>query len=94
MILGVLPARMSSTRLPGKVLKPLAGQLMVLRQIQRLRRTRRLDALVVDTPNGYAFVSAIYDGLYAARPNFKSAEIRALVQAPSELVHVGGHRRP
>lgn len=85
---------MSSTQLPGKVLKPLTGQPMVLRQIQRLRRARRLDALVIDTPNDYAFVSAIYDWLYAARPNFKSAEIRALAQAPSELVHVGGHRCP
>mgnify|MGYP003386318244 CR=1 FL=1 len=49
MILGVLQARMSSTRLPGKVLRPLAGQPMVLRQIERLRRAHRLDELVVAT---------------------------------------------
>jgi spore coat polysaccharide biosynthesis protein SpsF len=40
---------MSSTRLPGKVLKPLAGAPMVLRQIERTRRSRRLDRLVVAT---------------------------------------------
>lgn len=40
---------MSSTRLPGKVLKPLAGQPMILRQIERLRRARTLDRLVVAT---------------------------------------------
>lgn len=238
MILGVLQARMSSTRLPGKVLKPLAGQPMVLRQIERLRRAHRLDDLVVatsteasddplvdalgaaqvkvfrgaldnvlaryigaldahpadhvvrltgdcpltdpdvldaalalhleqaadytsntpgsfafpkgldveiitaaalrqaaveasrpedfehvtwgiwtrperwniawlksrnaddgdirwtvDTPDDYAFVTAIYEGLYAARPDFTSAEIRAFVEARPELAFFGGHRR-
>jgi spore coat polysaccharide biosynthesis protein SpsF len=49
MILAVLQARMSSTRLPGKVLKPLAGQPMILRQIERVARARRIDRLVVAT---------------------------------------------
>ena len=49
MILAILQARMSSTRLPGKVLKPLLGQPMVLRQIERLQRSRRIDRLVVAT---------------------------------------------
>lgn len=40
---------MSSTRLPGKVLRPLAGAPMLLRQIERLRRCRRIDRLVVAT---------------------------------------------
>jgi spore coat polysaccharide biosynthesis protein SpsF len=40
---------MSSTRLPGKVLRPLCGAPMILRQIERLRRCRRLDGLVVAT---------------------------------------------
>ena len=38
---------MSSTRLPGKVLRPLAGAPMVLRQVERIRRARRIDELVV-----------------------------------------------
>jgi spore coat polysaccharide biosynthesis protein SpsF len=49
MILGVLQARMSSTRLPGKVLAPVLGVPMIGRQIERLRRARQLDALVVAT---------------------------------------------
>lgn len=49
MILAILQARMSSSRLPGKVLKPLCGRPMVLRQIERLSRCRRLDRLVVAT---------------------------------------------
>jgi len=40
---------MSSTRLPGKVLLPLAGAPMVLRQIERVARARRIDRLVVAT---------------------------------------------
>jgi spore coat polysaccharide biosynthesis protein SpsF len=40
---------MSSTRLPGKVLRPLAGAPMIVRQIERIARCRRIDRLVVAT---------------------------------------------
>jgi spore coat polysaccharide biosynthesis protein SpsF len=40
---------MSSTRLPGKVMLPLAGAPMLLRQIERVRRARRLEGLVAAT---------------------------------------------
>ena len=43
MILAILQARVSSSRLPGKVLKPLLGVPMMLRQIERVRRARRID---------------------------------------------------
>jgi spore coat polysaccharide biosynthesis protein SpsF len=49
MILAVLQARMSSTRLPGKVLKPILGRPMMGRQIDRVLRSRRIDRLVVAT---------------------------------------------
>jgi spore coat polysaccharide biosynthesis protein SpsF len=49
MATAVLQARMSSSRLTGKVLKPLLGQPMILRQIERLRRSRRLERIVVAT---------------------------------------------
>jgi len=48
-ILTVLQARMTSTRLPGKVMKPVLGEPMMGRQIERLRRARRLGDLVVAT---------------------------------------------
>lgn len=48
-VLAVLQARLSSTRLPGKVMRPLAGAPMILRQIERIRRARRIDRLVVAT---------------------------------------------
>ncbi len=49
MILAILQARATSSRLPGKVLKDLCGAPMILRQIERVRRARRIDRLVVAT---------------------------------------------
>jgi spore coat polysaccharide biosynthesis protein SpsF len=49
MILAILQARMSSSRLPGKVMMPLAGAPMIVRQIERIARARRIDRLVVAT---------------------------------------------
>src|SRR5262249_28097483 len=40
---------MSSTRLPGKVLAPVLGKPMIGRQIERLRRAKSIDQLVVAT---------------------------------------------
>ena len=48
-VIAVLQARMSSSRLPGKVLKPLQGSPMLLHQIRRVQRARLLDGLVVAT---------------------------------------------
>ncbi|HTH15885.1 MAG TPA: N-acetylneuraminate synthase family protein [Magnetospirillum sp.] len=48
-IVGILQARMGSTRLPGKILMPLAGAPMLQRLVERLRRSCRLDHLVVAT---------------------------------------------
>lgn len=45
----IVQARMTSTRLPGKVLLPLAGEPMLTRLIERLRRVRRADGIVVAT---------------------------------------------
>jgi len=48
-VLCVLQARVSSSRLPGKVLMPLASEPMLARQIERIQRANRLDALTVAT---------------------------------------------
>lgn len=40
---------MSSSRLPGKVLAPVLGEPMIARQIERLRRSRRIDQIIVAT---------------------------------------------
>ena len=45
----IVQARMTSTRLPGKVLLPLGGEPMLLRLIDRLRRAETCEAVVVAT---------------------------------------------
>jgi spore coat polysaccharide biosynthesis protein SpsF len=45
----IVQARMTSTRLPGKVLAPLAGKPMLERQLERLGRCRRADEIVLAT---------------------------------------------
>jgi len=49
MILGILQARCSSSRLSGKVLKRLQGKPMLEHQIRRIQRSQRIDKLVVAT---------------------------------------------
>ncbi|MBF0369957.1 MAG: glycosyltransferase family protein [Magnetococcales bacterium] len=48
-VLAILQARTSSSRLPGKVLRPLLGQPMLQRQIERIQRASLLDGLLVAT---------------------------------------------
>jgi spore coat polysaccharide biosynthesis protein SpsF len=57
---------MSSTRLPGKVMAEVAGAPMILRQIERLRRSRRLDGVLAATStdpsdDGLAAMLALHD---------------------------------
>ncbi|HLW95381.1 MAG TPA: NTP transferase domain-containing protein, partial [Solirubrobacteraceae bacterium] len=47
--LAFVQARMGSTRLPGKVLEPLAGRPSLLRIVERLERARGLDGVAVLT---------------------------------------------
>ena len=47
--MAVIQARMSSSRLPGKVLLPLAGEPMIVRQLERTTRASTLDRIVVAT---------------------------------------------
>lgn len=49
MMIAVLQARMSSTRLPGKVMKPILGRPMVALQMKRIARSRRIDRTVLAT---------------------------------------------
>ena len=48
-ILTIVQARMTSSRLPGKVMRPVLGEPMMGRQIERLRRSERLGLLTVAT---------------------------------------------
>jgi spore coat polysaccharide biosynthesis protein SpsF len=48
-IVATIEARMAATRLPGKVMLPLAGAPMLQRLVERVRRARRVDEVVVAT---------------------------------------------
>lgn len=47
----ILQARMTSTRLPGKVLKEILGQPMLSRQIERLQKASMIDKIIIATSN-------------------------------------------
>jgi spore coat polysaccharide biosynthesis protein SpsF len=50
-IAAILQARVSSKRLPGKVLKPILGVPMLSRQIERIQRAKLIDKFIVATSN-------------------------------------------
>ena len=45
----IIEARMTSTRLPGKVLRPILGKPMIERMIERIRFCRTIDQVIVAT---------------------------------------------
>jgi spore coat polysaccharide biosynthesis protein SpsF len=47
--IAIVQARMTSTRFPGKVLAPLVGRPMVVRQLERIQRAASLDEIVLAT---------------------------------------------
>lgn len=51
MILAILQARVSSSRLPGKVLRPILGKAMLALQIERILRAKYIDKLIIATSN-------------------------------------------
>ena len=62
MILAILQARSTSTRLPGKVLEDVLGLPMIIRQIERLKSSSQIDLLVVatsDDPSDDALVNIL-----------------------------------
>ena len=48
-VVAIVQARMGSTRLPGKVMKDLLGKPVLIRDINRIRRAKRIDEVVIAT---------------------------------------------
>lgn len=53
-VAAVIQARMSSSRLPGKVLLPAAGREMLAHQVDRVRRAARVDRICIATTGSAA----------------------------------------
>ncbi len=53
-IVSTIECRMSSTRLPGKVLMPLAGKLVLQILVERLRKVKQIDEVVLATTTNSA----------------------------------------
>ena len=49
MILAILQARYSSSRLPGKILKEILGKPMVFHEVERLKQSQLIDELILAT---------------------------------------------
>ena len=47
--MAIVQARMTSTRLPGKVLLPILGIPMLSLQLERMRRATSIDGIVIAT---------------------------------------------
>jgi len=75
-----IEARMRSTRLPGKVLLPLLGRPMLERMIERLRRVRRADVIVVATTTNPAddAIVALADSIGVG--SYRGSEIDVLAR--------------
>ncbi len=50
-IVAIIQARMGSTRLPGKVLMDIAGKPMLWHVIERVKRSKKINSIVVTTTN-------------------------------------------
>jgi spore coat polysaccharide biosynthesis protein SpsF len=98
MILGALQARMSSTRLPGKVLLPIAGKPMIIRQLERVMCSRNIDELVVltsDDPSDDDLVEVLmahgYEYIRGSLGDVYSRYIKAIdVYSPEIVVRLTG----
>ena len=51
MIVAFIQARSDSTRLPGKVLKPILGKPMIIHMLQRVSKSKKIDKLLLLTSN-------------------------------------------
>lgn len=79
-ILGVIPARLNATRLPGKVLRPICGRPMLHHVFARASRSDLLGDLIVATDS-----KEVYD--YCARNQIKVVMTSTIHASGTDRVH-------
>ncbi len=93
-IVASIQARLGSTRLPGKVLKDINGKPMLLRHVERLRRSRLLDDVIVATttnPNDDKIVEFCINNnitFYRGSENDVLDRISSMIKEKNIDVHV------
>ena len=70
----IIEARLASTRLPGKVLKPILGEPMLGRMIERILRARTIDSVVVATSTSPADDAVAEAATRAGADTFRGSE--------------------
>lgn len=70
----IIEARFASTRLPGKVLKPILGEPMLGRMIERILRARTIDSVVVATSTSPADDAVAEAATHAGADTFRGSE--------------------
>jgi spore coat polysaccharide biosynthesis protein SpsF len=73
-VVAIIQARMGSTRLPGKVLKDIQGETMLARVLNRVRRARLLDELLVATTDRFADDVIVKECQHWSVPVFRGDE--------------------
>ena len=86
-ILGVIPARLNSTRLPGKVLRPICGRPMLHHVFARANRSELLGDLVVATDS-----SEVHD--YCVRNEMKVLMTSSSHASGTDRIHEVMHTLP
>ncbi len=78
-VIAVVQARMTSTRLPGKVIRPLAGAPLIRRMVERVGRIDGVDHVVIALAEGtqHDAVIAALDGLDVAVERGPEADVLA-----------------
>jgi spore coat polysaccharide biosynthesis protein SpsF len=91
--IAILQARTTSSRLPGKVLLPLEGQPMIFRQLERIKRAKTIDVIVVATSSDPSddelvatLTSAGYDVVRGPLDDVLGRFLRVLDTHPAETV--------
>jgi spore coat polysaccharide biosynthesis protein SpsF len=74
-VVAIIQARMGSTRLPGKVLMDLGGETVLARVVERLRRARLVDKIVVATTDSAADDAIVQECHRLEVPSFRGSEI-------------------
>jgi spore coat polysaccharide biosynthesis protein SpsF len=73
-VVAIVQARVGSTRLPGKVLKDIEGETMLARVVNRLRRARLVDEVLVATTDNKADDAIVQECRGSSIPVFRGDE--------------------